>query len=249
MIKTVLFVLLLMFVVSVPSIFSTANGRHVMVFAPHPDDELVGCGGSMAKHIKLGNHVTVVYMTSGDAGNVKYSKDELIKIREREAVNGLKVIGKCEPVFLRNMDGYLEANSENLIKVVELIRKAKPEIVYIPHANEAHQDHKVTYDLVNKAITKARGNWFQEAKGEPWAVKTIFAYEVYPLLGSVNYCEDITSYMDLKYTALKEHKSQTESVAYDDLARSIGRYRGILNSGTQYSECFQVIKISDLFEN
>jgi LmbE family N-acetylglucosaminyl deacetylase len=227
---------------------SNAHDLKVMVFAPHPDDELVGCGGSIAKHVKLGNNVHVVYMTSGDAGNMKYKKEELASIREAEALRGLNIIGVKNSHFLRSKDGYLEVSPAELIKVVELIRIYKPDIVYLPHADEAHQDHKVTNDLVLKAINKARGNWFQEAKGEPWTVKTIFAYEVYPLQKTVNYCEDVTEFMDLKYKALKEHKTQIESVAYDDLAESISRYRGILNSGSKYGECFQVIKISDLFE-
>jgi N-acetylglucosamine malate deacetylase 1 len=225
-----------------------AKDLQVMVFAPHPDDELVGCGGSIAKHVKLGNQVTVVYMTSGDAGNLKYTKEQLGKIREQEAKNGLKILGVSKLSFLRNRDGYLETSADNLVKTVELIRNSKPDVVYLPHAEDAHQDHKVTYDIVTKAINKARGSWFQEAKGEPWGVKTIFAYEIYPLQTTVNYCEDISDFMDLKYTALQEHKSQLESVAYDDVAKSMGRYRGVLNSGTKYAECFQLVKIGDLFK-
>ncbi len=224
-----------------------AKNLKVMVFAAHPDDELIGCGGSMRKHINLGNDVRVVYLTSGEAGNLKYSKEELASIREKEAENGLGILGVKDFSFLRNKDGYLEANSENLIKIVELIRKYKPDIVYLPHSEEAHQDHRTTYDLVSKAINKAKGNWFQEAPGEPWQVKNIFSYEIYPLQKTVDYCEDITKFMNLKDTALKEHKSQIESVAYDDLAKSIGRYRGILSNGTEYAECFQVIRIDDIF--
>jgi len=46
----------------------------ILVFVPHPDDDMIGCGESIAKHIKQGNKVTVVYMTSGDAGSLNYSK-------------------------------------------------------------------------------------------------------------------------------------------------------------------------------
>jgi len=219
-----------------------------MVFAPHPDDELVGCGGSIARHVSLGNKVTVVYLTSGDAGNIHYSKEELSRIREEESRLGMQLLGVDDLVFLRNKDGYLQADANNLVKVVELLRKAKPSVVYLPAASDAHQDHKATNELVLRAINKARGSWFQEAQGEPWSVKTVFGYEVYPLMQSVSYCEDISPFMELKLKALKEHKSQLESIAYDDVAQSKDRYRGILNLGAKYAECFEVIRISDYFK-
>jgi len=225
-----------------------SGNLRVMVFAPHPDDELVGCGGSIAKHVSLGNKVTIVYLTSGDAGNIHFKKNELANIRENEARKGMQLMGVNNLIFLKNLDGYLEASGENLVKVVELIREYKPNVIYLPSPDEAHQDHKVTNDLVSKAINKARGSWFQEAKGEPWTVKTIFAYEVYPLLKNVNYCEDTSQFMELKLKALQEHKSQLESMAYDDIAKSKDRYRGILNYGSQYAECFDVLKISEYFQ-
>ncbi len=94
----------------------------VLVFAPHPDDDIIGCGGSIAKHVRGGSDVTVVYMTSGDAGSLKYSKGELAKMREAEAKNAAKVLGVKDLVFLGNADGYLECNKENLVKTVDLIR-------------------------------------------------------------------------------------------------------------------------------
>lgn len=229
-----------------------AQNLKVLVFAAHPDDELIGCGGSMAKHLKLGNQVKVIYFTSGDAGSLKYSKQELAKIRENEALRGLEALGspQIKAQFLRNSDGFLEStNLQALTQAVEAIKSYKPDIVYLLHAEEAHKDHRASNTLIMQAINKARGNWFQEAKGEPWAVKTVLTYEIYPMQQSVNYCEDISEFMPNKLKALSEHKSQLESVDYDGLAESLSRYRGILNSGTKYAECFQVVKINNLFSS
>ncbi len=226
-----------------------AKDLKVLVFAAHPDDELIGCGGSMAKHLQLGNKVKVVYFTSGDAGSLKYSKQELAYIREKEAVKGLEVLGlgqNIETSFLKNKDGYLMSDEKTLIQAVEAIRAYKPDIVYLLHLEESHNDHKVSNDIVLKAINKARGNWFQEAKGEPWSVKTVLTYEISPMQKNTNYCEDITEFMPLKLKALAEHKTQLDSVAYDDLAESLGGYRGILNTGTKYAECFQIVKIESI---
>ncbi|OGY22991.1 MAG: hypothetical protein A2172_03600 [Candidatus Woykebacteria bacterium RBG_13_40_15] len=91
---------------------------NILVFSPHPDDDLIGCGGSIAQHVKEGNKVSVVYMTSGESGSLKYSKDALAKIREKEARNALGVFGIRDLAFLRNPDGYLEYKRENLIKLI-----------------------------------------------------------------------------------------------------------------------------------
>lgn len=99
--------------------------KKILVFAPHPDDDVIGCGGSIAKHTKQGSKVTVVYMTSGDAGSLNYSKEELAQIREKEARSAAEILGVEDLIFLRNSDGYLEYNKENLVKIIELIRDKK----------------------------------------------------------------------------------------------------------------------------
>lgn len=227
---------------------SEAKGLRVMVFAPHPDDDLIGCGGSIAKHIANGNEVTIVYMTSGDAGSLKYTKEELAEMRELEAKKGAKVLGVTDLVFLRNPDGYLDASKENLVAVMDLIRSKKPNIVYLPHSEEGHRDHKRTNEIVSIAAGRASGPWFQESSvHEPWKVSYLLAYEVHPPLREATYCEDISNYLDLKVKALQEHKSQLEEIAYDKASESISHYRGILTAGSSSAECFHVLQADKLF--
>jgi LmbE family N-acetylglucosaminyl deacetylase len=218
--------------------------KKVLVFAPHPDDDLIGCGGSIAKHIKKGNEVAIAYMTSGESGSLKYSKEELAKIREQEAKNAAAIIGVKEVYFLKNPDGYLEYCKESLIKVIELIRTAKPDIVYIPHEFDGHKDHQATHKLVTEACGRAGGPWFQECSGEPWSVQTILCYEVWVPLQNITYVEDITDFIELKVKALGEHKSQLDDISYDEAVKCLNRYRGIMAGGGKYSECFQILKTS-----
>jgi len=220
--------------------------KKVLIFSPHPDDDVIGCGESIAKHIKQGNKATVVYMTSGEAGSLKYSKEELAKIREDEAKNAAKVLGVEDIIFLRNPDGYLEYNKENLIKIIEIIREEKPNIVYIPHKNDAHKDHKTTYELVIEAVVRASGPWFQECKKEPWLVEVVLCYEVWTPLQEISYVEDITDFIEQKIKAIRQHKSQIQDVQYDEAARGLNRYRGIMTGKGKYCECFQVLRINKL---
>lgn len=221
------------------------NTRNIMIFAPHPDDELIGCGGSIAKHIKDDKNISIVYMTSGDAGSLKYTKEELAGIREEEAKNAMKVIGvdKSNLIFLKNPDGYLEYNRNNLVKLVELIRDKKPDIIYTPHENDAHKDHIKTNELVIESVNRASGPWFQECKGKPWSVGTVLGYEVWTPLQEFQYVEDITDFFELKIKALEQHKSQIEGIRYDDAIKGLNMYRGTMKGKGRYCECFQVIKI------
>lgn len=218
----------------------------VLIFAPHPDDDLIGCGGSIAKHVKQGNDVKVIYITSGDAGSLKHSKEELAKIREEEARKAAKILGVEDLVFLRNQDGYVEYNKKNLTDIVNIIREEKPGLVYIPHKNDAHTDHMKTHELVVESIGRASGPWFQECKGEPWSVDTLLCYEVWTPLQEISYTEDITKFIGLKIKALEQHKSQIQDIPYDKAVKGLNRYRGVMTGNGEYCECFQVLKISKI---
>ena len=102
---------------------------NILVVAPHPDDDLIGCGGSMIRHLRNGHPLTVAYMTSGDAGSLRHTKEDLTEIRERETRQAAKILGINELIFLRNADGYLQYNQNNLVRLINLIREKKPEII------------------------------------------------------------------------------------------------------------------------
>jgi LmbE family N-acetylglucosaminyl deacetylase len=64
---------------------SDTASKRILVFAPHPDDDILGCGGSMAWHVQQGHQLKVIYLTSGESGSLDFSKDQLAALREQEA--------------------------------------------------------------------------------------------------------------------------------------------------------------------
>lgn len=219
----------------------------ILVFAAHPDDDVIGCGGSLAKHIEKGNKVSVCYMTSGEAGSLDYDKKELAAIREEEAKKASRILGIEKLFFLRSPDGYLEATKSNLIKLTSLIRSEKPNTVYVHHAADGHRDHKATYQLVVEAIGRAGVKCFQECGKEPWPTGNVLSYEVWTPLAQFNYVEDISNFIQKKIDALLAHESQIKNVRYDDAAKALARYRGVMTGNGEYCEVFQDEKISKLF--
>jgi LmbE family N-acetylglucosaminyl deacetylase len=218
----------------------------IMVFAPHPDDDIIGCGGSIAQHVQQGRSVRVVYLTSGDAGSLTCPKPELARLRRNEAVKAATVLGLCEAdlIFLNNPDGYLPYSAENLVLLINLIRQLRPNLVYLPHDQEQSRDHRVTHELVLEACRRAGGPWFQECCGEPWSPESLLGYEVWNPLPTVAYSEDITDFIDLKLQALQQHQTQLEAVDYAEAIKGLNRYRGIMTGKGNYCECFQVLNIA-----
>ncbi len=219
---------------------------NILVFSPHPDDDIIGCGGSIVKHVKNKHLIKIVYMTNGDAGDLKYSKNEMADIRKKEITDAKAILGFDETIFLNLEDGYIEYETKTINKLTQIIRENKPDIIYFPHELESHRDHSNTYILVNEAIKRAAMNSFQEIIGEPWYVPIVLCYEVWTPIQEINYVEDITAEINIKLEALKKHSSQLDNVAYDQAIRGLNRYRGAMTGMGEFAECFKMLRTNKI---
>ena len=77
------------------------TGRRVLVFSPHPDDETVGCGGSLALHVRAGDPVKVIFLTNGARGDFsgKTNREEYIALRRKEAMKASQILGIKDIAF------------------------------------------------------------------------------------------------------------------------------------------------------
>src|SRR5262245_53820246 len=110
---------------------------NVLVLAPHPDDETIGCGGALCLHAAKGDRVVVTFLTSGELGLKHLPREEAWKIREGEAQAAAKILGVHELMFLRCRDWDL---GEDLSQAVERLRpileRERPDLIYLPHLLE-----------------------------------------------------------------------------------------------------------------
>lgn len=217
--------------------------KRILVFAPHPDDDVLGCGGSIAKWKARAYEVYVAYMSSGESGSLDYSKSDLQAIREEEARKAGLALGVDHFVFLHFPDGYIEMNRDSLIPLVKLIREVKPEWVYTPHSGDQVRDHLLTHQLVIEACRRAAGPWFQECTLAPHNVLNILGYEVWTPIQNPAYIEDITEYMPGKMEAILQHQSQISDIAYHEGIEGLNRYRGAMSGRGRYCECFEIVRI------
>lgn len=213
--------------------------QRVLVVAPHPDDDILGCGGSIAQHIRQKNNVFIVFMTSGEKGNKKIDKQELAQLREKEALKAENVLGCSNCIFLRNPDGNLKLTDITLAQMITILEQIQPDIIYIPHKADDHKDHMMTYRIVVAALKKQR----EQHKNMP----IVLCYEVWAPLQRYTFTENISREMPLKLAALREHATQLASLAYDQAIEGLNRYRGIMSAKRcRYAECFYEVSEYDL---
>ena len=205
---------------------------NVVVVAPHPDDETIGCGGSIRLHGDRGDRVAAAFLTSGELGIEGFAPEVVRGIRELEAEAAARLLGIAALEFFRRTDWQVadehEVASEQLATV---FRREEPAIVYLPHPDEWHPDHRASAGIVTAAIRKANC-------GTP----ELRGYEVWTPLSSFAEVEDITQTMHLKLRAVRCYASQLRAFRYDRALRGLAAYRGALAAKCRFAEVFSLLE-------
>jgi LmbE family N-acetylglucosaminyl deacetylase len=128
-----------------------------MVFAPHQDDETLGCGGTMALKCASATPLWCVFMTDGSTSHSSLmSKPELCRLRRQEALAATEVLGlrSDDVYFLDFPDSMLAASHATAVRqVMTLLEQHRPEEVYVPYRCDGTPDHEATYRIVIEAVT------------------------------------------------------------------------------------------------
>lgn len=201
----------------------------VLVAAPHPDDEVLGCGGSVAHHVAAGRQVFVVYLTSGERGG---PGGELGPLREREAAAAMDVLGvpAGNLSFLRIPDGRIDPGALDQVgAVTEVLRRICPALLYLPHPADASFDHRAAFLLCWRAAGMAGSRNFPEWGTTPHWVAAVLGYEVWSPISEPGYHEDITAVLDRKLAALACYQSQAAAVKGPGQASHVGPPAGFLS--------------------
>jgi LmbE family N-acetylglucosaminyl deacetylase len=216
------------------------NTMQILVIAAHPDDEVLGCGGTIVKHVQNGDEVHVVILAEGVT-----SRD---KVRERESrVGELSQLARAaheagrilgvQSVELHDFpDNRMDSvDLLDVVKVVEMaIDKYKPDMVYTHHAGDVNIDHRIVHQAVVTACRPLPGQ----------CVKTLISFEVlssseWQTPGSApafvpNYFVDISNCLDKKLKALEAYESEIRFwphprslAAVEHLARWRGATAGV----------------------
>ena len=205
---------------AIPYAPAPLRGERLLVLAPHPDDEVIGCGGLLAQHLQENRAVRVVIVTDGtkatgatsDAANYR-------DLREEESRRGIALLGGAADVqFLRYPDRGLDDSVSGSLR--EHLSAFKPDLICVPSPVEIHPDHA--------ALSRA---FCELIQSDP----TLFAdlpltrvvfYEVSQPLRP-NTLVDITAVADAKYAAIAAHESQIALKDYVAYSRGLNAYRAM----------------------
>ena len=216
--------------------------KKLIVFAAHPDDETIGCGGTIKKLSQNGCEVIVVFATTGNTGiDQSRSYEKNIKnIRLKEANSAAKILGIKKIISWKNSSQELQYNIKSLHETIELIRKEKPDLV-ISHSNiDKHNDHIVLNKIITQACLKAGENLLPSL-GFTYRVKNVWAFEVVDILSNVDYVVDISDQLKFKIDAINKYKSQHKIVkGIKNFIEGISLVRGY-QIGTKNAEAFMDI--------
>lgn len=195
------------------------------MFAPHPDDETWGCGGTIAKRISEGYEVSIVVMTDGRYAFLTMlgidsdpTPEELKEIRKEEVKRATGILGVPEEnlIFLNFVDGTLENNTEKAEeKVTEILSKNHPVEVYSPCKKDAHPDHRAAYRIVRNSIRKLgiSAVTYQYSIGQKYSRIGPIIDALLNLLKHNMVRVDISKFLSLKETAAKEFKSELATIS------------------------------------
>lgn len=209
--------------------------KNILVISPHPDDEAIGCGGTISKHVEEGDTVEVVFLTSGEKGGHGRTDEDTIIVRENESFAAADILGISKIDFWREPDGSFEPRENNLIRLANKINVFKPAIIYVTHNLEQHPDHKAAALLVQQTVLQ-----INDTTDKP----VVFMYEVWTPIQVIDHIVDISSHIEKKRKAILVYKSQCEVLCFDEAIIGLNRYRGEMHSwpGGDYAEVFCELK-------
>jgi len=222
----------------------------IIIIAPHADDEVLGCGATMARACTNGDEVFVLICTNASVGAPELFSAELIKQIRSEAVTAHRLIGVKETFFLEfpapALDQFPRYKMSNEISAI--IKKIGADTVYIPHRGDCHKDHTIIHECAMVACRPLAN----------CSVKHVYAYET---LSETEWGEPVVAdfFVPVKYITFTNEEFQKKLDAMScfksqlypfpasrslEAIEALAKYRGCTVSAER-AEAFEVLRDID----
>lgn len=208
--------------------------RKALVIAPHPDDEVFGCGGTLALLRGSGCMVTTIIVTDGALGGDN-TNVELIEIRAEESRAAARLLGLDAPVFWGLPDRGVNYGEVLIGRLIETILETDADLVFLPSPTDWHPDHQAIAFAGAEAIRRLGGK------------RQAAFYEVSDPLPCPNLIHDISSAVEKKRQAMRCFHSQLQEQPYDTRTSGINSFRAFhLGAQVKSAEAFTLLAVADL---
>ena len=149
--------------------------KRMMIFAGHPDDEIISCGGTLLKYKEYGSEITIIIATTGLGGYSKSSQKHHILNQRKEELDLISKQLDCNMVEL-NFDS-LHVNREEIAIITNLIRDNKPQVILLPHYSDFHRTHRSLSLVAREAIYHCSTGKAYGGSGRNWTPLGVYYYE------------------------------------------------------------------------
>ena len=226
----------------------SSQNRKILVIAAHPDDEVLGCGGTMARLAREGNEIYTLMMGEGitardEKRNIRLRKKELNELR-KQVDSANRILGVKKTFIYGFPDNRFDSVDllDIIKKIEEVKREIKPEIVFTQHEKDLNIDHQILYKAVLAATRPMNGE----------TVKEIYSFEAlsstewsYPLNFFPDVYFDITDTLKIKIKAMGVYKSELKNFSHPRSLEGIKLNAQCwgMRVGHKYVEAFKTVRV------
>lgn len=224
--------------------------RAVLIVAAHPDDEVLGCGATIARHAASGDRVHILILAEGATARDRVRdtigrSNELSELRGA-AIKAAEILGACAPLFAGLPDNRLdELALLDVVKEVErIVDTVRPEIVYTHHAGDLNVDHRVVHNATITACRPLPGAGWQAIYSFEVASSTEWSSPQNGLQFVPTRYVDVSAVFEKKMLALDAYASEMRPFPHArsvEAIKSMMRLRGS-QAGVDYAEAFHVVR-------
>lgn len=219
--------------VAIPEILELPKSARVLIFAPHADDETLGCGGTIALLRKRGCEVRVIVVTDGARGDPeKLFSGNITALRDKEICQAMSLAEVYNIEHLNFPDGGFDAGTVAAGReLAHVYNEFEPDWVLVPSPYESHRDHLgVCFHVLN--------HWASQG-----TKVRLLCYEVWGGL-TANQLVDITPVMETKRKMIRAYQIPLSYLDYEEAIMGLARYRGLVLSQAnepRYAEAFMEV--------
>jgi LmbE family N-acetylglucosaminyl deacetylase len=212
--------------------------ERALVFAAHPDNEILGVGGTIARMSKQGTKITVAIFSLEDTiHSAEEMKNNVVEMRKKEARTAAGILGVQESVFLQKSPHSILHDTAVYQDCIRLIRKYRPQIIFTHCPQDERRNHRCVSEIIDEASPKAGENILADL-GKPWAVPYLYYYELSSLFTQPSDIVDIGTTIESKIKAMKTQSSHLGALPeLTEYIRALAKVRGHV-VGIEYGEAF-----------
>lgn len=218
--------------------------KKVLVFAIHPDDETLGCGGTLLKHKEAGDEIHWLLATESTTENG--FNEAFVSKREKEIHQVYNLYGFSSLIRLGYPTMKVDKYDTSIIvnKISEAFFKIKPDIIYLPFKSDVHSDHRIFFNAAFSCTKTFRYPFIKRVYMMETLSETEFAPSTKEDSFIPNVFIDISNYIDKKIDIMKVFESEIGDHPFprsDRNIKALATYRGAI-SNCNYAESFMLLK-------